>query len=227
MNTARLTRTAVSVALVTSAALSVLSVVLMPDFSGGPGDWLAAIAESPGASTVSALAFTTSQVFFAVGLGGVAHLVRSREPVLATLGGVMAVLGAFGHSVYGGISLLMVSMARDPAGRDTYADVLTRSQEGVALPFMATGLLGTVLGIVLLAVAVLRARLGARWLGPALILWVIVEFALSGMFSWGAYASGLLLATTFGALAAAVWRSSTGHWQTAVDAVAPTRVAGG
>ncbi|USQ76610.1 hypothetical protein [Ornithinimicrobium cryptoxanthini] len=217
MKPAQLTRTAVAISLVVGAALIVVSVLLMPDFSGGHRERLEAIAAAQGTATISALSFTASQLFLAVGLVGVAHLVRSRVPLLATLGGVLAVLGTFGHAVYGGVNVLMLAMAQDLAALDAHAAVLARGEGGIGIPFMAAGLLGTVLGFILLGVAVWRGGLGPRWVGPAMLVWVVVEFVGSGFSQWAGYASGALYAVIFGALAHAVWQSSISHWQTAAE----------
>lgn len=222
MKPAQLTRTAVATSLVVGAALIVVSVLLMPDFSGGHGERLEAIAAAQGASAISALSFTVSQLFLAVGLVGVAHLVRSRVPVLATLGGTLAVLGAFGHAVYGGVNVVMLAMAEDLAALDTHAAVLARGEEGIGIPFMAAGLLGTVLGFILLGVAVWRGGLGPRWVGPAMIVWVVLEFVGSNFSEWASYASGALYAVVFGALAIAVWQSSISHWQKAAEVAVGT-----
>lgn len=226
MKTAQLVRSTVAASLVVGAVLTVVSILLMPDFSGGHAERLEAIADAGPAATVSALGFASSQLFLAVGLVGLAHLLRSRAPVLAGLGGTLALLGTFGHAVYGGVSLLMVSMAADPGSTDAYAAALTRGEQGIGLPFMAAGLLGTVLGMVLLGVAAWRAGLGPRWLGPAMILWVLVEFVGSSLSDWASYASGALYAIVFVTLAVTVLRSSLTHWLTAAEAidVAPTEV---
>lgn len=218
---ARLTRTAVAVSLVVGAALTVVSVLLMPDFSGGNADRLQAIADAGGTATVSALCFVVSQLFLAIGLVGVAHLVRGHAPRLATLGAALALLGAFGHAVYGGVNVVMLLMAQDLGALDTHVGVLDRGEQGLAIPFMAAGLVGTVLGFILLGVAVWRGGLGQRWVGPAMLLWVPLEFVGSGLSEWAGYASGVLYAVIFATLAVAVLRSSIAHWTTAAEADAP------
>lgn len=221
MRTAHLVRTCVAASLGVGAALTVTSVLLMPDFSGGHAERLQAIAAAQGTSTVSALTFTGSQLFLAIGLLGLAHLLRSRVPLLAAAGAVLAVLGAFGHAVYGGVNMVMLSMAQDLDAVGTHAEVLARAEQGAGLPFMAMGLLGTVLGFVVLGVALWRAQLGPRWLGPAMVGWVVVEFIGSGLSQWAGYASGLLYAVVFCTLAVLVHRSSITHWQTAAEVGQP------
>ena len=217
---ARLIRATVSASLVVGAVLTVISVLLMPDFSGGHAERLQAIAAERGTATVSSLAFTFAQLFLAIGVVGLAHLARSRAPVLATLGGILVLLGAFGHAVYGGVRIVMLSMAADLSSLEAFAAVLQRGEKGAGLPFMLMGLLGTVLGLVLIGIALWRGRLGPRWLGPAIIGWVVLEFVGSGLSQWAGYASGLLYAVVFLTMATLTWRSSLSHWQSAAGSPA-------
>lgn len=217
---ARLIRATVSVALVVGALLTVSSVLLRPDFSGGHAERLQAIAGDLGTATVASLAFTFAQLFLAVGVLGLAHLARSRTPVLATLGGILVLLGAFGHAVYGGVQIVMLSMAADLSSLEAFTAVLLRGERGAGLPFMLMGLLGTVLGLVLIGISLWRGQLGPRWLGPAIIAWVVLEFVGSGLSQWAGYASGLLYALVFVTMATLTWRSSLSHWQTAADSPA-------
>jgi hypothetical protein len=197
--------------------LTVVSVLLMPDFSGSESQWLKEIAAASTASTISAVLFVGTQLPFAVGLAGVAHLLRDRTPVLAAVGAALAVLGAFGHAAYGGVNLVMLQMAKDPSNAAIHADVLRGVGSGPAVPFMAAGLLGTVLGLVLLGVAVWRANVGPRWLGPVLILFVVVEFAGAGFSVWAGYASAVLFLLGFATLALVVSRSASSVWTTAAQ----------
>lgn len=217
-NTAALTRGTVAASLAMCGVLTVVAVLLMPDFSGSEAQWLQAIAAAPTAAAVSALLFVASQLPFAVGLAGVAHLVRDRTPVLAALGVMFAVLGAFGHAVYGGVNLVMLRMAKDPSNTAAHAEVLSGLGNGLAIPFMAMGVLGTVLGLVLLGIAVWRAGVGPRWLGPVLVLFVLVEFVGAGFSVWAGYTSGVLFLVGFLTLAVAVARSATAVWTTASEA---------
>jgi hypothetical protein len=216
-NTAALTRGTVAASLATCAVLTVVAVLTMPDFSGSQAQWLQEIAAAPTASAVSAMLFVGSQLPFAVGLVGVAHLLRDRAPVLAALGSVLAVLGGFGHATYGGVNLVMLQMAKDPANSAVHVDVLDGVGSGPAVPFMAMGLLGTVLGLVVLGIAVWRAGVGPRWLGPVLVLFVVVEFAGAGISVWAGYASALLFLVGFLTLALVVARSATAVWTTAAE----------
>jgi hypothetical protein len=216
-NTAALTRATVVASLAACGVLTVVSVLLMPDFSGSESQWLQEIATASTASAVSAVLFVGSQLPFAVGLAGVAHLLRDRTPVLAAFGAALAVLGGFGHAAYGGVNLVMLQMAKDPTNAAIHADVLRGVGSGPAVPFMAVGLLGTVLGLVVLGIAVWRAGVGPRWLGPVLVLFVVVEFAGAGFSVWASYASAVLFVLGFATLALVVARSATSVWTSAAE----------
>lgn len=217
MDTAQLTRATVAGSLAVGAALTVVSVATMPDFSGDQAARLEAVAASPVAAT-SALTWVLSQVLLGLGVVGVAHLARRSVPVLATLAAVVFGLGALGHTVYGGVNLAMLSMAQDLGSVEAHVAVLDRLESGLMLPFMAAGLLGTVLGLVLLAVAVWRSGAGPRWVPVALLAFVLVEFVGSTLSRWAGVASGALLVLAFGALALVVRRSSPAHWRTEAEA---------
>ena len=223
---ARFYRSVVAVSLALCALLTVVGVLLMPPFRGGYVEHLGAIADAGASATVSALTFTLSQLPLAIGLVGVAHLARRGAPVLAGLGGALAVLGAFGHAEYGGVSTTLLAMAEDPANYEGYAAVLTAGESGVQLPFLLMGVAGTALGVVLLAVGLLRAKVGPGWLPWVLIAFVLVEFVGSNVSDWATVASGALFLLGFVTLAAVVARSDAQEWGAAADELpAPARAA--
>lgn len=212
-------RWTVAVALALTAVTTVVSILLMPDFSGDHADWLTAIATGPAAASASAHLFAVSQLFIAVGVVGVAAQIYGRTPRLAFLAAALVVLEAFGHAVHGGFSAVMVTMAADPANADTYAGVLQRAESATGLlPYMVLGLIGTVFGLILLGAALLRAGYGPRWLGITLIAFVVVEFGLSGLSMWAGYLAGALFLVAFLALAVLTVRGSGGEARRPVTA---------
>lgn len=74
------------------------------------------------------------------------------------------------------------------------------------VPYLAMGMLGLVLGMILLGVTLLRARFGPLWLGVAPILFVVAEFGLSGLSEWAFYAAGLLFAASMVGMAVVTLR---------------------
>jgi hypothetical protein len=212
-DTSTLYRSAGAAALAACGVLTVTSVLLMPDFSGTGVERLEAVAASSTTAAVSAGTFALAQLPFAVGAAAVVHLLRGRVPVLATVAGVLCLLGAFGHAVHGGVSLTMLTMAADAEHHAVHAEILAAGERSpVLVPFLAMGLLGTVFGVVVLAAALWRGRLGPRWLPAALLAFVVVEFVGTGLSRWAGYGSAALYLLSFLALAALVLRSPLHAW---------------
>lgn len=222
-------RNAAATGLVLTAVLSLVSVVLQPEFPPGFTDRLAAIDAAGGRGVVSAMAFALAQLPFIAAVLGVAHLLRERAPVLSGLAATLGVLGAFGHAVFSGVSLVYVTMAADPQHRTTYAQLMKQVEGSPTMLFAAMGLLGTVLGVVLLGVALWRSRLVARWIPVTLWAFVVVEFVGSNLSTYASALSGALFLTAFVALAVWVARTPRSAWEMVSAGVdvpaAPPRVA--
>lgn len=187
--------------LVSTALLSVVSMLLQPEFAADPADRLAAIDAAGTSGVVSLLAFALTQLPFMIAVVAIALLARTRAPRLAVTGGVLAVVGGFGHAVFGGTGLAYLAMASDVANRAALADVVTSVESGPAVIFMAAGLLGTVIGLVLLGIALFRSRVVSRWIPAALWAFIVTEFALTNISEWATPAAGLLYLAAFAGIA--------------------------
>ncbi len=146
------------------------------------------------------MAFTFAQLPFLVGVVVVALLCSARAPRLALVGGVLAVLGGFGHAVVGGLVLSQLPMADSPEVA-VMADLLGSMESGPAIPFMAMGLLGTVLGLLLLGIALFRTRLVPRYVPLALWAFLVVEFVGASLSEWASPAAGALYLVALGGIA--------------------------
>jgi hypothetical protein len=187
--------------LVAAALLSAVSVALQPEFAADPAARLAAIAAAGTSATVSLLAFAVSQLPFLVAVVAIARLAHAGAPRLAATGGALATVGGFGHAVFGGIGLSYLAMSVDAGDRAVFADAVTRVESGPALVFMAGGMLGTVLGLVLLGVALFRSRVVPRWIPVALWAFLVTEFALTSLTAWAAPAASVLFVAAFTGIA--------------------------
>lgn len=217
-------RTLAALALLLTIVLTGVSIMLMPAFDGGTEQQLEALAAAGTSAAISSVTFTIAQLPMGVGLLAIAHLVGRRAPILAAVGGTLVVLGCFGHAVHGGLSNVMLAMSADSARLAEHAAVIDAAFAGAQLPFMLAGLAGTVLGIVVLAIGMLRGRVGGRWVPWTLLGWVLVEFAGSGLAEWAQYASLLLFSAAFAGLAIAIWRSEAAEWVSAARGPAVTPV---
>lgn len=205
--TSRFHRFTVAAGLLLAALLSLVWTGLQPPFPDGYAARLAAIDEAGTSAAVSAAVFVVSQLPMLIAVLGIAQLVRRGAPILARVGAALAVLGVFGHAVFGGINLVTVQMADDAGNREVYAGLLERVESSPAMLFAAAGLLGTVLGFVVLALGLWRSRAVPRWVPCLLWAFVVVEFVGTSLSDYATYVSGVAFLIAFGALAWHVWQS--------------------
>lgn len=213
-DTASFRRTAAATGLVSTAALIVVSVIFQPEFTSGAAERLAAIDAAGTGGSVSAFTFTLAQLPMIAAVLGIGHLVQVRAPRLATIGTTLALVGIFGHSVYGGVAMVQLSMASDTRNRAVHANLLEAVESGPATAFMLMGLAGTVLGILMLSIGLWRAGVAPRWAGPTLWLFLVVEFVGTSISEWASPVSVALYLIAFVGLAVTVWRSPRASWGT-------------
>lgn len=214
-NTATFRRSVAAGSLALTAVLSAVSLLTAPEFLADPADQLAEYAAAGTRAWVSGMAFALAQLPFIAAVLGVGHLLRTGAPRLSNLGVTLAVIGAFGHAVFAGVMLMGVSMADDVAGRSVLAEALAGVESSPILVFMVMGLLGTVLGLVLLAVGLWRAKVGPTWVPALLGAWLVVEFVGANLSAWAAPLSALMYAAALGGLAWFVARTPEQQWQVA------------
>jgi hypothetical protein len=215
-NAASYRRAAAAVGLALAAALMVVAMGTDVPFSGEPDEVLGEMDAAGGRAWLSAFTYTLAQLALIPGVLGIAHLLRESTPRLSSLGGTLAVLGAFGHTVHAGGVLLIVSMAQGAADRGALSTALDEYISSPAGVFSAMGLLGTVLGLLLLTVGLWLSGVGPRWVPAALAGFLVVEFVGSAITPWASAAGGALYLASFGVLAATIWRSPVGAWEVRV-----------
>lgn len=189
-----------ALSLVASSVLAAVSVVLQPDLGSSSAQRLSALADGP-LPAISAVGFVVSQLPMMISFLAIGQLLRTHAPLLAAWGTSLGVLGAFGHTVFGGTSLIYVAMAHDPTHRAAYVSLLDSLNNSPVMLFSLLGLAGTVIGLLLLSIGIFRAGITPRWVGPALWAFLLVEFVVSGISRYASYLSVILLAAAFLALA--------------------------
>jgi hypothetical protein len=210
-------RDVVAAGLVLSAVLALVSVALQPDLPSDHAARLAALHAAGAKAAISATAFLLQQLPFAVAVLGLGHLLRRRTPRLSTTGVVLGVLGAFGHTVFGGISMVYLLMAGDPSRRSTYAVLYQKLESSPVMLFSLIGLAGTVFGLLVLAVALWRSGLVPRWVPGLIVAFVVLEFAGAGVSRYASDLAGACALIAFTALALHVRRMPIAAWQSPSD----------
>src|SRR5262249_24872409 len=141
------------------------------------------------------------------------QLLRVRSRRLGSWGMSLGFLGAFGHTAFGGMSLVLLAMAGDgSAHRAVYADLLDDFMNGPAMLFSLVGTGGTVVGVLLLSIGLFRGRVGPRWVGPVLWAFHVIEFVGTSLSASASYLSVLCFAAAFLALAGFTARQPLSAW---------------
>lgn len=185
--------------LVLGPVIAGVSVILQPDLDGSASDRLAALANWP--ATVSAVAFLASQLPLLIAILAIGRLLLPRAARLSACGTALGVLGCFGHTVFGGTSLIYLMMARDQDNRAAQRALFDHIQNSPVMLASIAGLAGTILGLLLLGIGLYRTRTGPIWVGPAIWAFLVVEFAGTAISSYASYLSVLLLGAAFVATA--------------------------
>lgn len=163
---------------------------------------------------VAALVFMVSAVLTVPAVGGIVHLVRGRGVSLAHVGGALVVLGGFGHMAYATWQLMLTQVARAPDQAALVA-FLDR-QQSVMTPVLLPLLIAVPVGVLLLAIALRRARIVPQWFLVATIATFAFDVVLNSssledtklpiVFAWAAFA------VLFGFLGVRVLRMSDADW---------------
>lgn len=206
-------RTLIGVCTVVAPLLSLASVLVMPESGGSAAGQLAAIAEYPASSQASMLLFLFSQLAFLPAVLGIMHLLRDGGVVLGHVGGVLALLGIFGHAVVGGSFLVALQMVGGDADREQMIALLQRMQESPSfVVFALMGLVGFALGFIILVLGLWRARAAPGWVTLLIVLAFVLEFIVSNFVDYAGVVAGVLFVAGFGWIGLKVLTMSDAGW---------------
>jgi hypothetical protein len=212
-DSARIRRDLAAAALVITSVLGLVSVALQPDFPEGHAARLAAIDDAGASAIVSAVAFLLQQLPFIVAMLGLGHLLRSSAPRLSTTGVLLGCVGAFGHTVFAGMSMTYLLMATDAEHRSEFGALYARIESSPVMLMALLGLAGTVFGLLLMAIALVRTRVVPLWVPGLLVAFLVLEFAGSAVSCYASELAGACCLIAFVALAVHVHRMPVSTWR--------------
>ena len=152
--------------------------LLHPDSGDSASAHLAAIATDPGRNYASHTAILVGLALFLGVILGLVHLLRDRAPVAANVGGALAILGLFGAtSIVAVDGIAFSQMGQPEANAAEMAALLDRIMESAGARAIAViGALSFLLGMLVLAYGLWRARAVRSWVPPALAVAAIAFF---------------------------------------------------
>ena len=164
-----------------------------------------------------------SVILFVPVVLGLMHLLQRTRPILAHIGGGLALvglLGAAGHNVFAFV--LDGAMSQVEGGTEQMVELVVQLEQLPSFGLvLAMFIAGFVLGLSLLGIGVYRARVVPRWSGAAITLGMLVSANAGASLPLTLVADGLLIAgmSAIGfrvlAMSNADWRR---HYPSAVEA---------
>jgi hypothetical protein len=160
----RFFRSVVGVCLIASPLILVASALVSPEIKSSEADQLAVVAQDPGRYYLLTVLIFVSTALWVPLVLGLMYMVRERAAVLGNVGGSLAILGTL-VGVGDAVSQLFIwQMVSPGADRAQMVALLTRfdNASGAAL-FFRIGGPALVVGMVLLSIALYRARAVPAW----------------------------------------------------------------
>jgi hypothetical protein len=211
----RFRRVVAGVSLVLSPLFLLAAFVVVPTMASDTRAELAAIAQHPTQWYLFGLFTLLSYVLLAPAVLGLMHLLRDRAAAWSGIGGSLAFLGTFASVADTRMVFVHWQMAAPEADRDQMVALLTRleASAGATLPFVL-GTLGLVIGTVLLAIGLYRARAVPTWVAAALGAGIVANLAafIAGSRP-GLIASSAVLVLAYGSVGLLFLRQSDQDWE--------------
>jgi hypothetical protein len=173
---ARFTRTALGASMIGAAVLMLGASLAWPTIKSDDAAQLAVIAQHPARYYLCTMLILGSSMLLVPALIGLMRMGAGRSPRLAHAGGILSLLGALIAVGDSTSQLVIWQMAARGADRAQMAALLHRFDNvaGASLPF-AVGGLATVVGIVLLSMALYRSRAVPAWVAAGLVAGIVLN----------------------------------------------------
>ena len=213
-------KTVLGVALVAAPLFILISNALTSSiYVDNQATYLANIADNEARFFAGNMFGVVGAMFLAGAVLALIHLVRHRYPRYAKGAGALALVGALAMSgVWLVFSIVEYQMAQE-ANRAAMATFMTNAEDSAAMAPLFVTWIGSLLGMVLLGAALLRAGTLPRWMPALMIVGFVLVFPSEGALS--VVADALILAG-MGSIGVAVLRSPLAAWESGT--VAPAEV---
>jgi Domain of unknown function (DUF4386) len=211
-DTRRFSRTLAAIGLVLGPLLFLLDTLIDPAWADDDAAYLAEVAGHKGRYVIAELASTFGALIWIVGMVGIMRLLRRRRVTLGQLAPGMVIVGLIGLTASFAFSVFDLAMV-DFENRE--AMVRLHAELGDSYAYRAYWLIffsvGTVLGLILLAVPLLRRRIVPVW-SPILLILASVFWHVAGGERVTDALALAMLAAALAPLAARIWSLSDEDW---------------
>ena len=209
-------RTVVGLCLVLGPLLLLVATFVIPDEGEEEAEeYLATIADETGRAEAGAILFYLGFVLLTVGIFGIIHLLRNRAVVLGHIGGVLAVVGAISFAALVATTFYDIALAESPDREAAVAIYDSLEDTAGFFVVLIPALIGTALGLLLLAIGLWRARIAPVWV-PIVVLAGLVLVSIGTDLVPVAIGNALLLAA-LGYVGAKVLGMGNDEWERGPD----------
>ncbi len=149
----------------------------LPARPEGLEDQLRLVAENSTVYGVRAVIGTVAVPFMAIAFLAAARVLAERARRTAILAGSLLLAGMWGFAGIHLLGLLQLPGSQDPAGSAGFFEAAESSPVLAAL-FLVPFLAGTVLGMVVLTVGMLKTGVVARWIPAFWLVFIVIDFSV-------------------------------------------------
>jgi hypothetical protein len=209
-------RVVAGLCLVAAPLLFAAAEIATPQPSGSTAARLASFAQHRDQLLVGVLCGLASSMCFAPALFGLLHKIRNRGVVYAHVAAALIIYGLVTQAAVFGINVMFWVMTKPGMNHAAMVNLLNGLQHGPAAagaPLLAGQYLFA-LGVVLLGVAIWRARLAPRWAGILVALWPVADIALSSAGDMATLVSDAIGIAGFAALGWRLLTAPDASWDT-------------
>jgi hypothetical protein len=175
VKTERFRRRVAGISLIGFAATLLAQDVVGPRTPSDAAGTYAAVAADRGGMVVSSVLLLASSLALVPAVFGILHVLRERGVTLGHIGGVLAIVGALGHIAVMTYQLALVEMTK-AGDREAMVALIERLDSSpvvgaIVLPMI----LSFALGLLILAVALWRARFVRGWAAALVLVAVLLD----------------------------------------------------
>jgi hypothetical protein len=210
-------RTVAALCLVAAPVLFAAAEMLTPQPSGSAAVQLASFAQHRDQLLAGLLCGLASSMLFIPALFGLLQQIRSRGVVYAHIAAVMIIYGLVADAALGGVNAMFWVMTKPGMSHGAMVSLFNGLEHGSAVPGapLLAGHYLFAVGILLLGVAVWRARLAPRWAGILVALFPVADVALSPAGDISSLVSDVIGIAGFAALGLRLLAAPDSEWDPA------------
>lgn len=207
-------RTLVGLSLILGPLLILAGSIVEPESEGDEvEEWIPELAQDIGRNDASTTLFILGFVLLVPALIGLVHLIRDRGIVLGHIGGLLALLGCVMYPILFSTTFYDMSLSEN-VPVDQAVDVVEGAEDYVGPYFIfIPAIFGFALGLILLSIALIRARIAPVWFLVLVLLGNFAIFAGGGESAIIASIGSALLLVAFGSLGLKVLGMSDADWE--------------